>query len=151
MILQVVFNQKGFKIWLKRVLLFTFQGTHWLTEIVLLILADADLGKVNRNAMDQVFEMTLKIDPNREPITGYKVAEGWPTDQPRVMLSHLCAELLPPQVWHKKGAKVISQGVLKLTNIIFNSINSYRYNCTVGTLIPHFLWGLPHAPATHTF
>ncbi|XP_038051170.1 sulfotransferase family cytosolic 1B member 1-like isoform X1 [Patiria miniata] len=82
-------------------------GTHWLTEMVLLIMADGDVSKVNRRTMDQVFEMTLPIDPSRPLRAGYKAVEEWPVGEPRVVLTHLPAELLPLQLWQQKGAKVV--------------------------------------------
>ena len=75
-------------------------------EMALLIMADCDPSKVSRRTMDQILEMTLPIDPERPHVPGYKLFEEWPADHPRVMVTHLFAEFLPPQIWHKKGGKV---------------------------------------------
>ena len=82
------------------------KGTHWLIEIALLIVADADPTKANRVTQDQVFEMNFRSNPKLPAVAGYKVIEKWPSSCPRVIVTHMAAEFLPSQVWHTKDVKV---------------------------------------------
>ncbi|XP_072051234.1 sulfotransferase 1C2-like [Amphiura filiformis] len=85
---------------------FPKSGTHWLMEIVYLVMTNGDMDKINRYMMEQGLEFTMCAGPSEVPKTkpGYKHMEEW--ESPRVMMSHLMHRFLPPQIWEKK-TKVI--------------------------------------------
>ncbi len=87
-----------------------YTGTHWIFEIVSLIINEGDPSKIERSHMVTGLEMSagsldLKtvLDPEaiaKEKV-GYDVVEGWTS--PRVIPSHLNARHLPPDVWKRKA------------------------------------------------
>lgn len=81
-----------------------YAGSHWVMEIIQLLLNDAQPDKVDRSNIDTALEITLcnpgAQESNPQAIPGYKQAEGWKS--PRVILTHCFEHLLPLQVWTKK-------------------------------------------------
>ncbi|XP_071799059.1 sulfotransferase 1B1-like [Asterias amurensis] len=111
-------------------------GTHWLIEIALLIVADADPTKANRVTQDQVFEMNFRSNPKLPAVAGYKVIEKWPSSCPRVIATHLAAEFLPSQVWHTKGVKVLS--------MVRNPLDVFASQHTLyGNMLPELVQAWP--------
>ncbi|XP_072051232.1 sulfotransferase 1C2-like [Amphiura filiformis] len=99
-------------------------GTHWLIEIVYLILTNGEMAKINRCMMEQGLEFTMCAGPSEVPKTkpGYKHMEEW--ESPRVMMSHLMHRFLPPQIWEKK-AKIIY--VMRNPKDVLCSMYSFAY------------------------
>lgn len=99
-------------------------GTHWLMEIVYLMLANGEMDKINRCMMEQGLEFTMCAGPSEVPKTkpGYEHMNEWPS--PRVMVSHLCEKFLPPQIWEKK-AKLIY--VMRNPKDVVCSMHSFMY------------------------
>ncbi|KAJ8040137.1 Sulfotransferase family cytosolic 1B member 1 [Holothuria leucospilota] len=78
-------------------------GTHWMYEIVLLILADGYSEKIDRSQMiSHMIEMMYPPDLTR-PI--YEIFDE--KGSPRVILSHLPWQFLPKQLTEQKKGKVI--------------------------------------------
>ena len=86
-----------------QIIISLLSGTHWLMEIVYLMLANGEMDKINRSMMEQGLEFTMCAGPSEVPKTkpGYEHMNEWPS--PRVMVSHLCEKFLPPQLWEKKA------------------------------------------------
>lgn len=80
-------------------------GTHWLFEIIQLIMADGDAQKIDRKTMTIFPEVTAAASPEqlKEVTPGYKIIEKLPS--PRIITSHIPEPLCPPQ-WFTKNAKV---------------------------------------------
>ncbi|XP_072051233.1 sulfotransferase 1E1-like [Amphiura filiformis] len=99
-------------------------GTHWLMEIVYLVLTNGEMDKINRCMMEQGLEFTMCAGPSEVPKTkpGYKHMEEW--ESPRVMVSHLMHRFLPPQIWEKK-AKIIY--VMRNPKDVLCSMHSFMY------------------------
>ncbi|XP_072029691.1 sulfotransferase 1C2-like [Amphiura filiformis] len=101
-------DMKTFEVREDDVFIVTFpkSGTHWLMEIVYLLLANGELSKIKRNMMEQGLEHTQCAGPSEVQTAkpGHKYMEEW--ESPRVMNSHLMLRFLPPQIWEKK-AKVL--------------------------------------------
>ncbi|KAJ8031411.1 Sulfotransferase 1C2A [Holothuria leucospilota] len=81
-------------------------GTHWILEIVQLIMAGGDAQKTNRDLMATILEITFAPSPEKlkQSIPGYKIYEK--LSSPRIMVSHIPEPLCPPQ-WFTKNAKII--------------------------------------------
>ncbi|XP_072021875.1 sulfotransferase 1B1-like [Amphiura filiformis] len=94
-------------------------GTHWISEIIKLIVNSGDPTKIDRSGsyMTTSLAITLaNIDlatmrGNSEKIAaspaGYEIIDSW--DSPRIIGTHMHERHMPPDVWKKK-AKVIYFG-----------------------------------------
>eukprot|EP00057_Strongylocentrotus_purpuratus_P033242 XP_790708.1 PREDICTED: sulfotransferase family cytosolic 1B member 1 [Strongylocentrotus purpuratus] len=80
-------------------------GTHWIFEIVSLIMNDVQIEKIDRTHM--VFALDLALTHNVDGLAtvtpGHEAMTKW--ESPRVMASHLLEEFAPEQI--KKKSKVI--------------------------------------------
>ena len=81
-------------------------GTHWIFEIVSLIVHGGDPSKIERSHMVVGLEMSIMNMTNPDAITqetppGYKVVDTW--ESPRVVATHLDQRLFPPDAWKKKA------------------------------------------------
>ena len=83
-----------------------FKGTHWIYEIIFLILND---GKIDSERCFQGLEITPVNDPTKlqSSSPGYKVFEAFKS--PRCIPSHCREEFRPPQIL-TKNAKVMVLG-----------------------------------------
>ncbi|KAJ8040251.1 Sulfotransferase 1C2 [Holothuria leucospilota] len=81
-------------------------GTHWIWEILQLIMADGDASKTDRNLMVVALELTVAPSPDkiRQSTPGYKIFEKVPS--PRLIPTHIPEPLCPPQ-WFSKKPKII--------------------------------------------
>ena len=87
-----------------------FSGTHWIYEIVNLIMNGGDASKIDRSKMVKLFELSLDINADIKDVhdvdaipnwpVGYKEMENW--ESPRIISSHLHERFFPPDAWKKK-------------------------------------------------
>ncbi|XP_072050677.1 sulfotransferase 1E1-like [Amphiura filiformis] len=86
-------------------------GTHWLFEIVSLIINGGDPDKIERSHMTIAPELIMAPPGDEEAMKttppGYKLINNW--ESPRVMATHLIEKFLPPDVW-RKNVKVLYLG-----------------------------------------
>lgn len=125
------------------------QGTHWLMEIVYLVLTNGEMDKINRVMMEQGLEFSMCAGPSEVPKTkpGYKYMEEWPS--PRVMVTHLMHRFMPPQVWEKKAKvrlawmfSIIHVVETRKTENIVNSLDFIISYCFTSGDVSH---PIPHA------
>ncbi|PIK51797.1 putative sulfotransferase family cytosolic 1B member 1 [Apostichopus japonicus] len=81
-------------------------GTHWIWEIISLLLAEGDVTKLDRSVMNTMLDLTLAPSPElaQYATPGYKTIETFPS--PRVIPTHVMEPCFPPQ-WKTKKPKVI--------------------------------------------
>nr|XP_054764748.1 sulfotransferase 1B1-like [Lytechinus pictus] len=96
---------KTFQIRQDDIFIVTFpkSGTHWVSEIVNLLLADGDLERVNRRTTLVHLEFALIDDVGKDGARYcymYKMLQN--ADSPRVITSHLPYRFLPEQMDEKK-------------------------------------------------
>ena len=79
-------------------------GTHWIWEIVSLIMHDADVEKIDRTHMLYALDVIMSntVDGLSTVLPGYQAMSKW--ESPRVMASHILEEFVPEQI--KKKSKV---------------------------------------------
>ena len=88
------------------------EGTHWIFEIVSLIVHGADASKIERSHMATGPELSMALPTDLEAIEkatpGYKLIDDWKS--PRVFGTHLIRKLFPPDGLRKKVKVTISLG-----------------------------------------
>ncbi|XP_072050078.1 sulfotransferase 1B1-like [Amphiura filiformis] len=91
-------------------------GTHWMFEIVNLIVNKGDPAKFDRSRMPTAPELNVNIDLSAmqgdvEAITaspaGYEIIDGW--NSPRIIGTHMHERFMPPDAWKKK-VKIVYLG-----------------------------------------
>ncbi|XP_072019020.1 sulfotransferase 1 family member D1-like [Amphiura filiformis] len=96
-------------------------GTHWISEIIKLIVNSGDPTKIDRSGsyMTTSLAITLaNIDlatmrGNSQKIAaspaGYEIIDGW--DSPRIIGTHMHERHMPPDVWKKKAKCGLKQNM----------------------------------------
>lgn len=81
-------------------------GTHWIWEIISLVLAEGDVTKIDRSVMNTMLDLTVAPSPDKVQFAtpGYKLVEAFPN--PRLIPTHVMEPLAPPQ-WATKKPKII--------------------------------------------
>ena len=86
-----------------------YTGTHWIFEIVSLIVNGGDPSKIDRSRMVTALEVTManlnmKNVSDSEAISAvpaaYEIVDGWTS--PRVIMSHIHERHVPSDIWKRK-------------------------------------------------
>lgn len=96
-----------------------FAGTHWIWEIISLLLAEGDVTKLDRSVMNTMLDLTLAPSPElaQYATPGYKTIETFPS--PRVIPTHVMEPCFPPQ-WKTKKPKVRYEvAIVKFTLLLY--------------------------------
>ncbi|XP_038075385.1 sulfotransferase 1C2-like [Patiria miniata] len=103
-------------------------GTTWVQEIMSCVLHDGNIERISkRHTFKRVpfLEMTTGGAVHNDLPRVHKMISWMPRSSPRLIKSHLQAQLLPPQVWEKK---------VKLVYVIRNPkdvATSYFHHCQI--------------------
>ena len=94
-------------------------GTHWLVEIINLIVNGGDPSKMERSHMVTGLELSIADMVNPDAITretppGYKLIDSW--ESPRVIPTHLDQRIFPPDAWKKKAKVILKRKTIKHVN-----------------------------------
>ena len=91
-------------------MLIIYTGTHWIFEIVSLIVNEGDPSKIERSHMVTGLEVSLgsldlktafDLEAIAKEKVGYEAVDGWTS--PRVIPTHLNERHFPPDVWKRKA------------------------------------------------